>query len=267
MKFYDVKNNRLVYVSSKANDEYWDSHWDSEKNFKQAIQRKFDPFVVGNTKKYLKKGDKILEGGCGIGQNVYLLDHHGFDTVGVDYAQNTVDKINAYAPELDVIHGDVRSLPFENNFFDGYWSFGVIEHFYNGYDEIMNEMYRVLKLNGVLLMTVPTMSPLRKLKAKLRKYPLWDGKPSDIENFYQFALDSNSIVKHYERNGFKLLESRSCSGFKGLKDEVNMIKGPMQYIFDSPSILNRIIKTIIGKIFEKFSGHMTLFIFKKVVCE
>ena len=143
----------------------------------------------------------------------------------------------------------------------------MIEHFYNGYDEIMNEMYRVLKPNGVLLMTVPTMSPLRKLKAKLRKYPLWGSKPLDIENFYQFALDSNSIVKHYERNGFKLLESRSCSGFKGLKDEVNMIKGPMQYIFDSPSILNRIIKTIIGKIFEKFSGHMTLFIFKKVVCE
>jgi len=77
-------------------------------------------------------------------------------------------------------------------------------------------------------------------------------------------LDSNSIIKHYEKNGFKLLESRSYSGFKGLKDEVGMIKRPMQYIFDSPFILNRVIKIIIGKIFEKFSGHMTLFVFKKI---
>ena len=112
----------MVFIGNYADNDYWDKHW-QQNDFKNAIKETFNPFVVGNTKKYIKKGGKILEGGCGIGQNVYLLNHHGFNTIGIDYAEKTVEKINTYAPELDVRFGDVKNLPFENNSFDGYWSF------------------------------------------------------------------------------------------------------------------------------------------------
>ena len=263
MKYYDKDNKRLVYIGSHADESYWNHLWDTN-DFKKAIQRNFDPFVTGHTNKYIKKGGRILEGGCGIGQNVYLLNKHGYDVVGIDYAQKTVDKINTCAPELDVRFGDVRSLVFEDDFFDGYWSFGVIEHFYNGYNEIMLEMHRVLKQKGVLLMTVPTMSLLRKLKVRKGLYPQWTDESSQIEQFYQFALDSTSIIEKFECNGFKLLTAKPISGFKGLKDEVAYLRKPMQFLFDSQFLLFRVVKKIVDKLTQRFSGHMTLFIFRKI---
>ena len=109
-KYYDEKCKRLVFIGKHADDNYWDEHWQQE-DFKKSIQKTFNPFVVGNTRKYIKKGGRILEGGCGIGQNVYLLNHHGFNVVGIDYAKKTVEKINSNMPELDVRLGDVRKLP------------------------------------------------------------------------------------------------------------------------------------------------------------
>ena len=262
-KYYDTKNKRLVFIGSHADDNYRDKHWQQD-DFRNSIQKTFDPFVVGNTKKYIKKGGKILEGGCGIGQNVYLLNHHGFNTIGIDYAEKTIEKINVHAPELDVRFGDVRRLPFENDSFDGYWSFGVIEHFYDGYDEIMSEMHRVINKGGVLLMTVPSMSILRKLKAKQGRYPLWDEDKDKIKQFYQYALDHTTVINNFENNGFRLMAVKPYDGFKGLKDEVIFLKKPMQYMYDSKFILVRIVRKIVSKIIERFSNHMTLFIFKKI---
>jgi len=149
-RYYDKKNNRLVYINNKATDEYWDEHWEND-NFEKLVRIKSNKFIETNTNKYLKKGDKILEGGCGRGQNVYLLQHIGYECIGLDYAKNTVELINKKIPEIDVRLGDVRKLDFEDNSFDGYWSLGVIEHFYNGYDDIANEIYRVLKLGGGII--------------------------------------------------------------------------------------------------------------------
>jgi len=53
---------------------------------------------------------------------------------------------------------DVRKLNFPDHYFDGYWSLGVIEHFYKGYDEIIHKIYRVLHPGGFLFLTVPEMS-------------------------------------------------------------------------------------------------------------
>jgi len=261
-KFYNSKDNCLLYIKSKANNVYWDDHWNSD-NLKRDIQESQSPLVVKHTKKYLTRASKLLEGGCGKGQNVYLLKKQGFRVVGIDYAEDTVRSINSCMPELDIRLGDVRGLPFEDDSFDGYWSLGVIEHFYEGYQPIMSEMYRVLKPGGILFMTVPTMSFMRKFKSKLGLYPKWNNNPVEIDNFYQFALDPNLIITNFENNGFKLIEKKPYDGFKGFKDEVGFLRGVLQPIYDSSFILNKIFRKIIDLLTVKFSSHMTLFIFKK----
>ena len=170
--FYDKENNRLVYIGKAATSEYWDEHWLSNKDLKQIVTRG-SRFVVKITKKYLRKGSKILEGGCGIGDKVYTLQKAGYDAYGVDYAETTVKRVKELFPDLKIRVADVRRLPFEDGFFDGYWSLGVIEHFYEGYDEIALEMKRVLRKGGILFLTCPVMSPLRRLKAKMGLYPLF----------------------------------------------------------------------------------------------
>ena len=173
--YYDNREERLVYVRAAASADFWDSHWKTDQLRRMVTQG--NGFVVKQTRAYLPPGARVLEGGCGRANTVWGLRQAGFDAVGVDFAEKTVLAINDVAPEIDVRFGDVRDLPFEDASFDGYWSLGVIEHFYDGYQPIQNEMLRVLKPGGFLFMTVPAMSPLRQLKARLGRYPSFE--PSD----------------------------------------------------------------------------------------
>jgi len=128
---FDKINNRLIYYGQTSDKDYWDKHWSVhtiEKLYPKNIS-KFD-YVVNVSKKYLNKNSLILEGGCGTGQQVYKLQHTGFKTIGVDYAEKTISTVKKAKPELDIRLGDVRKLNFSNNYFNAYWSFGVIEHFY-----------------------------------------------------------------------------------------------------------------------------------------
>jgi SAM-dependent methyltransferase len=163
--FYDRKNNRLAYIEKKASSDYWDKHWE-EYNFERTYPKKINPFdfIVKYTKK-LPEGCKILEGGCGMGQNVYKLQKIGYNVIGVDYAEKTVDLIKSRFPELNVINGDVRNLPFSDEYFDGYWSIGVIEHFYEGYGEIIKEMYRIVR--WICFCYFPTYVQIKTNKIKI----------------------------------------------------------------------------------------------------
>jgi len=263
-KYYDKKNNRLVYIGKTSNADYWDTHWNKhtiEKLYPKKISA-FD-YIVINTKKYLPENSLILEGGCGTGQQVFKLQKSGYKVIGIDYAQKTIETVNQVKPELDIRLGDVRKLDFEDNYFDGYWSFGVIEHFYNGYTDIINEMYRVVKPGGYLFITFPHMSSLRKLKARKNKYPDWKGEKKDIENFYQFALDDKQVINDLKNLGFQLIKKQHLAGIKGLKDEVKAVKKPLQKVFDSRSFIGMATAKIISMIFNKYSSHSILLVLQK----
>lgn len=256
-----LDEDRLVYIGKLSDSKYWDEHWASE-NFESKI-RKIDRFVVFYTKKFLKKGANIVEGGCGRGDKVYSLQIAGYNTVGVDYAEDTIEKIKKNAPELNVLHGDIREMPFQDEVFDGYWSLGVIEHFYDGYDLIASEMYRVLKKNGYLFITVPAMSPLRRLKAFFGAYRKYQHSKENQDNFYQFVLSPNSIIKKFESFGFGLEYKTYADGIKGLKDEVGFLKKPLQKIYDSNNFFLRVARKALNLIFSQFSGHIVLLVLKK----
>jgi len=263
-KYFDNINNRLVFTKRKADADFWDSHW-SKNDIKKLYSKYKSPFdyVLNTTKKYIKPKGILLEGGCGLGQQVFKLHNASYKIIGIDYAQKTVTAVKKVRPELDIRLDDVRKLSFEDNYFDGYWSFGVIEHFYNGYDEIFAEMQRVIKPGGYLFLTFPHLSKLRKLKGKKGKYPNWENRQKDIERFYQFALDEKRVIGDLEKINFTLVEQQYLSGIKGLKDEVDFVRKPLQRIFDKKSFITIIISKIISFIFNKFSSHSILLVLKK----
>ena len=75
--------------------------------------------------------------------------------------------MNKIDPNLNIKFSDVKHLFLEDNSVAGYWSLGVIEHFWDGYSEISNEMLRVIKPEGFLFITHPYISSLRRLKILL----------------------------------------------------------------------------------------------------
>ncbi|MHA2284073.1 MAG: class I SAM-dependent methyltransferase [Promethearchaeota archaeon] len=263
-RYFDRINNRLVLIEKKASPDFWDRHWNI-KSFRKTVQaNKNNRFILNTTRRFLKKG-RILEGGCGKGDKVYCLHYNGYSAFGVDFAENTVKRINHYFPELNVTLGDVRHLDFEDLFFDGYWSLGVIEHFYDGYEDILSEMQRVTKKGGYLFLTFPFLSPLRRLKVRFGSYKKFIEDNCDLKDFYQFIFN-NEIVKHdFEKKGFKLRYMKPKGGLKGLKDEVLTLKPILQRLYDYNG-KNRFIKYfrfLINKHLAFLTGHMILMIFEK----
>lgn len=262
-KYYDKKHRRLVLFWKKASPDFWDEHWDVD-NFKANIKKsKNNKFILEHTRKFLRKG-RILEGGCGMGRILYCLHYNGYTAFGVDFAEKTVRKINKCFPELNVFPGDVRALQFKDNFFDGYWSLGVIEHFFEDYDMIFKEMYRVLKQGGFLFVTYPYMSPLRKSKVKLKMYKNFK-KDIKLNDFYQFVFDPSSAKKDFEKYGFKLMYFKPFGGLKGFKDEIRLIRPLFQRLYDYKG-KNRYVKKLkkqLIRVLDTFSSHMMLMIFKK----
>jgi SAM-dependent methyltransferase len=260
-RYFDQKHNRLVFIENKANAEFWNEKWDSY-NFKRIIKSSAkNRLLLKTTRKYLGTGSKILEGGCGLGGKVYCLNIHGYDVYGLDFAINAVKKIRRAFPELKVYVGDIRDLPFEDNYFDGYWSIGVIEHFYEGFLYISREMYRVIKPNGFLFLTFPSMSIIRRFKTRLGCYPIWNGQRK--KDFYQFALDPSAVQKEFELLGFTLKEKTGVDGLKGFKDEIELVKPLLQRVYDSQSLIFKVIQYGFNLFFSSIFGHNTLLVLRK----
>ncbi len=267
MRYLDKQQNRLIYIQRQATPDFWDRHWQADNNGPEANSRANRSYVVRITAKYLRPQDGIiLEGGCGTAAHVAALVNSGYRCIGVDYAQQTVRAVNEASPDLDIRWGDVRSLAFEDGHFAGYWSMGVIEHFWEGYRPIAMEMARVLKPGGYLFLTFPHMSWLRGLKAKLGLYPDWQKGQQPPANFYQFALDSSLVTEDFTRWGFELVITKPLSGLKGLKDEISYQKGTLQNLYDyrGKSRLIRGLRYGLSTLSAPLAGHTVLLIFKRL---
>ena len=195
---------------------------------------------------------------------MYALQNQGFKTIGIDFAPKTVGLLNEVAPELDIRLGDVRALPFESNAFDGYWSLGVIEHFWGGYQQIAVEMHRVLRKGGYLFLTFPTMSAVRTWKAKSGRFGMWQDKGGEPDGFYQFALSPAVTIRDFKRLGFGLVHQGYSGSFKGLKDEVPMLQPFMQSLQSSSALVSRAtIRAIDALVPAKWFGHISVLVLRK----
>lgn len=258
--YFDRLNDRLVYVGQPADEAYWDGHWIDGLAHKIS---KPDRFVRETTKRYLPLGAKVIDAGCGLARTVYGLHAAGFDAYGVDFAPATVEAINKAVPELKVSLADVRDMgKFPDGFFDGVWSLGVVEHFYDGYEPILSETRRLIRPGGYAFVTVPSMSPLRRLKALIGMYGPWNEQGK--EHFYQFILPSPKVIKDFEAVGFKLIATKGRGGYKGFKDEVALLQPAMQRIYNGHSFFAKAFLQVMDRILTPFAYHSRLYVFQRL---
>lgn len=273
-KLYLIGKKRIIQLENAADEKFWDERWDI-KNNNDSVKNILDStsrLVVEKTKEYLKKNSKILEGGCGMGDKVYNLKKAGFDSYGIDYATNTVKFLNENHPDLNIVLGDVRKLPFNNSSFDGYWSLGVIEHFFEGYDDISYEMFRVLKKGGYLFLTVPTFSMLRKIKAFFGFYKRVDSSYQKDKNFYQYLISKEELIKDFESKGFESIEYLYRGGIRGLIEEfgikiktskISEFKNTQKRKNSIMSVLLKMITNFLNRVLKNFSPHTIFLVFRK----
>ncbi|QUS59317.1 class I SAM-dependent methyltransferase [Synechocystis sp. PCC 7338] len=132
----------------------------------------FSPFVTG----------KILDVGCGSKPYQKLFNVSEYIGLEIDSEDNRKNKKADYFYQGD-------NFPFIDEEFDSVISNEVLEHIFNP-DIFLSEVNRVLKPQGILLITVPFV---------------WD----EHEQPYDYARYSSFGLKHLlKKHGFKILEYR-----------------------------------------------------------
>src|SRR5450759_5063183 len=248
---YWQKADRLVYLDEKATPEFWDARWRAEG--KPPVVSPRDD-VVAVTAKYLSSGSRILEGGCGRANKVKAMADFGFNAIGIDFAEDSVKQARLDYPGLDIRQDDVRSLDFADRFFDGYWSIGVIEHFWTGYDSILAEAARVLKPKGFLFLTAPWFSPYRQHKARAGGYPRADFS-DEPDSFYQFALGREEVCAQLARHGFQILRWRGRVSEISMKEDMTAFKPQIEWLLGSRgSIVKRVLRRAIASALNPYCG-------------
>jgi SAM-dependent methyltransferase len=160
--------------------------------------------------RYAPAGTHVLEGGCGRGQYVVFLEGRGAHVVGLDFAQHALRRLKSYGPRLRVCRGDVATLPFASEAFDVYYSGGVVEHFEDGPLPALREAHRVLRRDGVLLVSVPYLSPLRRLSRLWRSDRVFvrgtsaDGCVNPRHGFWQYAFGRQEFTRLLSEAGFQV---------------------------------------------------------------
>ena len=255
--FRDRINDRLVFVDRKADEGFWDKRWSAIAT--AAEIRKKNLFVQRQTRRYLPPKARVLDAGCGLANTVFGLHHDGFEAYGVDFASATVAQVNKHAPELAVSVADVRRLPFGDAFFDGVWSIGVIEHFHEGYDQIIQEARRVIRSKGYLFLVVPSISPLRRLKTQLRIYP--ELGEVDLTKFYQFAFHPAATAHAISRMGFRMIASKPRGGYLGLIKECGSLEPFLAHLHSSRNSLAIAARRGLDLLLNPISFHSKLFVF------
>ncbi|MTE26538.1 class I SAM-dependent methyltransferase [Winogradskyella ouciana] len=253
MKSYKkINTGKLAeYDSNNAdNAEFWSQHW-SKQSVKLAL-KKAEKGYLGGTKyilKHIKPKDKVLEAGCGKGQIVAALDHRGIDIVGLDFSEDIIEEIKEYRPDLKVQTGDIRNLPFKDNEFSVYLSFGVIEHFNNPIEvtKIINEAKRVT--SSLIYISVPYFSPA--LKQKVRSL---NKTNSASDKFYQYYFDKQEIENLLYMHGLKVNAISYYATYIGLKRYNKVFKNLFKlYVFRALVMRTR---SLINLIFGKKYAHM-----------
>lgn len=119
-------------------------------------------------------GSLILDAGCGVGDMIVLLKNK-YRVVGIDASKDAVNYCSHKGIAEKVILGDISSLPFENNSFDGIVSLDVLYHEWVADDmAALKEMYRALKPGGKIFIQLPAYAWLKsdhdRLALSSRRY-------------------------------------------------------------------------------------------------
>jgi len=129
---------------------------------------------------------RMLDFGCGAKPYKAIINVEQY--IGLDFPSEGHDHTNEV---IDVFY-DGKTIPFEDNYFDSIFSSEVFEHVFN-LEEMMLELFRVLKPGGIILVTCPFAIGEHE-------------QPNDFARYTSFALKhmmqkSGFEVVHYEKLG------------------------------------------------------------------
>lgn len=138
---------------------------------------------------YKKKDCKILDAGCGTGENLRYFQKYGTIT-GIDKSINAL-KYCEKRKNKRLVCAEAQSLPFKNHNFQIIFALDLIEHLKSTEEtDTLKELYRVLLPDGILITTVPAL-PL-----------LWSAHDKALGHLKRYTY--RMLKQNFTKQGFKI---------------------------------------------------------------
>lgn len=177
-------------------------------------------FIIKNVQKISSgKKLKILDIGCFPYHIGKILEDLGHEVYGISSYHEQIKREN-----IKILNIDKEKLPFDNNFFDLVLFNEVLEHLVQSPIKVLNEIYRIIKKDGFLILTTPNIA------RSINRFKLFFGKtvmyPIDV--FFEENGKGNNIYHRHNRE-YALEELKSL-----LKNTNWHIKESKYFISYSP---------------------------------
>ena len=152
---------------------------------------------------YFDKPGKILDIGCATGLFLAAMKERGWEAHGIEPSDYAADYARTQYG-LQVIHGTLEDTQLPEDQFDVVTMWDVLEHVDDPM-ETLKEVYRILKPNGLLVVSLPNPN---SLEARIfgDTWIGWD-RPRHLNIF-----SSEVIEKYLDKTGFQLNKIESFSG-------------------------------------------------------
>ena len=162
----------------------------------------YDNFLEIN--KDFKKGDSILDIGCGWAQALLFFKEKGFDCYGFDPAIEAVEY--GCKKGLNIKHAGLDGMDvFENKKFEMVTMFNVLEHLANP-SQTINQIKEILQPNGILAIDVPNeFNDFQTAGRDVHGLDDWWVAPPNHLNYFS----KDSLVNFLESHGFSVEISES----------------------------------------------------------
>jgi ubiquinone/menaquinone biosynthesis C-methylase UbiE len=160
---------------------------DEHKAWNEAMAKRFNPDVFITQSGFLLrwvaqqrlnaivralgdlKGKSVLDVGCGAGNLLEKLN--AARRVGIDLSDTLVQRAKEklrHDPSTEILKGDAEAMPFLPQTFDAAVCSEVIEHVLNP-KAVLQEIHRVLKPNGQLVLTFPNEELSNRTKKIIKR--------------------------------------------------------------------------------------------------
>lgn len=162
-----------------------------------------------------QKTGKILDIGCATAYMINKISQDSdWDVYGVELSKKPVEFARNSLNLKNIVHGDLFSAKYDNNFFDCINISDVLEHVSNPVDFLI-ECHRILKPDGHIYLGVPNG---HNDSRGLIKYYNQTLKPGCHASGHVFFFQKQTLLYLFEKVGFDVLQSNTTHFKNGLRN-------------------------------------------------
>lgn len=155
--------------------------------------------------KYLK-GKIVLDIACGEGYGSALQSKYAKRVIGVDLDKAIIEKakIKYRRINLEFRVGSTSNIPLESSSVDVITSFETIEH-HSEHIEMMNEIKRVLKKNGILILSAPDKKTYSDDRNYINKFHVKELYINELEKLADIYFNYKVLLKQGSFKGSSVI--------------------------------------------------------------